>query len=72
MSKKKGLFFLSAIIIATISTFNVSINPSKNVLSGISLNNIEALAQESSTPECVTSRGYCVRNGISENQASIQ
>ncbi len=63
MNKKKLFSFIIILSIATLAAFNISINSNENGLSYVSLDNVEALAQETSTPTCIMARGYCTRNG---------
>ena len=72
MSNKKIFILIAAFLIATISTFNVSINSNERGLSNVSLNNVEALAQESGSPSCVSIRGYCYVNGLKSEHTSFQ
>ena len=71
MDKKKILILTVACSIAIISAFNVSIKTSERGLSNVSLDNIEALAQETNIPTCVPVRGHCTRNGISSDQIAL-
>lgn len=48
--KKKILFGVAALAIATVAAFNVNVKTKNDNISLLSLSNIEALAQESGTP----------------------
>ena len=73
MNKQKILGSLAVLAIAVLAAFNVNIGTGENILADVSLDNIEALAQESSIiPECVPSKGYCLKNGARVNNITIQ
>ena len=72
MNKKKILGSIAILAIAALAAFNVNININKNLLSGFSLDNIEALAQESGSPKCVPSKGFCFKNEVKIDHISIQ
>ena len=64
MTYKKIFILTAAFSIATISALNVSFNANECGLSDVSLDNVEALAQETNTSGCVTIKGFCCENGI--------
>ena len=72
MSNKKIFILTAAFSIAIISAFNVSINTSESGLSNVSLDNVEALAQESNGFKCIQVRGLCCSNGLWSDHISIQ
>jgi len=72
MRNKKIFIFLAALSIAVISAFNLSINTSESGLSNVSLDNVEALAQESNGPKCIQVKGLCCSNGLWSNHISIE
>ena len=72
MNNKKIFILTAAFSIAVISAFNVSISANESGLSNVSLDNVEALAQETRVPDCVPSKGFCCKNGISSEHISIQ
>ena len=71
-NKKINFFLIFALSLAALAAFNMSINSGKNVISNISLENVEALAQETSVPDCVPARGFCCKNGISAERLSVE
>ena len=72
MNRKTHWGLLAVLIITTTSVLHININTNENGLSDISLNNIEALAQEAGGPECQPSKGYCTNNGIKSEQSSFK
>jgi len=72
MRNKKIFILTTAFSVAVISAFNLSIRISESGLSNVSLDNVEALAQETSIPGCVPSKGFCSRNGISSDHISLK
>ena len=57
MNKKKFLGSLAILVIATITAFNVNVNTQETRLSDVSLDNVEALASESSAYFCLNLSG---------------
>ncbi len=57
MDKKKFLGLLAVLMIAAVAAWNVNLNSQKDVLSDLSMENVEALADESGggKPDCSTS-----------------
>ena len=72
MKNRKIFILIIAISIATISAFNVSIKTNENGQSNVSLDNIEALAQETDVPDCVPAKGFCCINGVNIDQIAIE
>ena len=72
MRNKKIFILIAVFSIATISAFNLSINTSESGLSNVSLDNVEALAQETSMPGCASAKGFCSKNGITVDHISLQ
>jgi hypothetical protein len=63
MINEKTLWRLFAIfLIAIVFVLNINIHTNENERSDVSLDNIEALAQEVEFPGCVSAKGYCIRN----------
>jgi hypothetical protein len=71
-NKKINFFLIFALSLAALAAFNMSINSGKNVISNISLENVEALAQETSVPDCMPTKGFCYVNGIKTNHIAIE
>jgi hypothetical protein len=63
MNKKKLFSSIVIISIATLAAFNMNINSDENGISDVSLDNVEALAQETAPLTCIKVRGYCTING---------
>ena len=71
MTYKKIFILTAAFSIALISALNVSINANESGLSNVSLDNVEALAQETSIPDCIPTKGYCYKNGMKSEYISL-
>lgn len=71
MNRKKLFIALVILAIATLTAFNANIGINENGLSDVSLDNVEALANESGGQNCLPTRGLCVRNGMKADHISI-
>ena len=71
-NKSKNYFLATALSIAAIAAFNISINADWSKTSNISLENVEALAQETNAPICVPTKGFCYSNGIRTSHIAIE
>lgn len=71
MNKKRLLNCIAIVAIAISAALNTSINTGENGLSDISLDNVEALAQESNNINCMATKGFCVKNGMKDNYVSF-
>jgi len=72
MNKKRLFSSITIFTIAILAAFNTSINTNENGLSDISLDNVEALAQESNTPDCVSAKGFCIENTIRTDHVALK
>lgn len=72
MNKKRLSFILFIFGIALFAALNTTIQTNEYGLNEISLDNVEALAQEGSTSGCKPVKGGCFKNGIKVNHASIK
>ncbi|MDR1340072.1 MAG: hypothetical protein LBK58_08490 [Prevotellaceae bacterium] len=71
--KRKKLFIFSAILaIATLAAINASVYTNRNELSDISLDNIEALAEEIDLSDCSPVRGICHKYGITYHNIAFE
>ncbi|MDR1221762.1 MAG: hypothetical protein LBL07_02630 [Tannerella sp.] len=61
--KKKMIGFLAVTVITVVAAVNVNLGMQKNTLSSVTLENVEALAQENNT--------YCHSGGPGSSQCSI-
>lgn len=72
MNKRILSFIFFIFTIALLAALNTTIRTNEYGLTDISLDNIEALAQESGASGCQPVKGVCHRNGISSNQTSLR
>jgi len=71
---KRKIITITIVVSAVVSfaVFNVSNNPDNIKFTDISLDNVEALAQESGEPECVHIKGICCKMIFTPESLSFQ
>ena len=72
MNKKSifiGIIFIAAMLIAV---FNVNIRGDKTRLTDVSLDNIDALAQEGADTRCINVKGFCQTPEITTDRLSFE
>jgi hypothetical protein len=72
MNRKRLFIFLTALSIVMMATLNAGICINKSELSDVSLDNVEALANESDPPNCTPVKGICHANGVTYNRIALE
>jgi hypothetical protein len=72
MNRKRLFIFSTALVIAVLAALNAGVRTNKSGLSDVSLDNIEALAQESDSSGCSPVRGICNKHGITYHTIAFE
>ena len=72
MKRKSIIITIVMSAVVSFAVFNVSNHPDNIKFTDISLDNVEALAQESGEPDCVPLRGVCYNNIFSVEYLKFQ
>jgi hypothetical protein len=72
MKRKRLFIFSTVLVIAVFAALNAGVRTNKSELSDVSLDNVEALANESDPPNCIPVRGLCHTNGITYQNISFE
>lgn len=72
MNKKRLSFILSTFAIALLAALNMNLHTNEYGSTDVSLDNVEALAQESSIPSCQPVKGGCHKNGITTDHSAFK
>ena len=73
MNKKKILIVIALSAIASFSLFHLKMNTNESRLTDVSLENVDALAQESGNPpDCFQAKGFCVDETYKDNYMSFE